>query len=205
MISLDSADIDGAAALAGAATTETVVLVVGLSMEVEEETFDRQNLEWPGLQRELIDRVLAAASKPVVLVLVTGGPVDLSDLKSNPKVAAILYAGYIGQAGGRAIAATLFGAYNPSGRLTHTFYSNDFVGRVPITDVSMRPNAATGHPGRTYRFYTGTPVYEFGHGISYTTFRYELEIPTGTGEQGRNKEGFPIVHEIGRASCRERV
>jgi len=90
------------------------------------------------------------------------------------------------------VADFLFGAFNPAGRLTSTFYPASFIdawkpGIDPYTggaasvrnasffDVSMRPNATTGNPGRSHRFYTGSPSFKFGDGISFTTFGYTLE------------------------------
>jgi len=154
-----------------AASSSQVVLFVGISGEtVEYETNDRVNLSLPGLQDELIRRVSSAAQQPVILFLISGGPVDCEEWKSDPNIGAIFYAGYIGQSGGEAMADVLFGAYNPSGRLAHTFYANSYLDQVPKGNMNLRPSV--GYPGRTYRFYTGSPVYEFGYGLSYTTFSY---------------------------------
>jgi len=60
------------------------------------------------------------------------------------------------------------------GRLPVTWYPHDFVAKVPMTNMSMRPDRATGYPGRTYRFYTGKSVYPCGYGLSYTTFSHSL-------------------------------
>ena len=94
--------------------------------------------------------------------------------KNNEKVGSILWAGYPGQSGGVAIANTLTGSNVPSGRLTQTFYPASFVNEVSMFDMNMRPNPSTGNPGRSYRFYTGTPVYKFGDGLSYNTFNYSM-------------------------------
>src|ERR1700749_4334267 len=79
------------------------------------------------------------------------------------KAAAILEAWYPGQAGGTAIAETLFGETNPSGRLPITFYAGTDQ-LPPFADYSMKE--------RTYRYFTGTPLYSFGYGLSYTRFKY---------------------------------
>ena len=106
----------------------------------------------------------------------SGGPVDLSAYKSDPMVGAILITGYPGQAGGQAIAETLFGDNNPAGRLTQTWYDSTFIDSCEMIDMNMRPEQQPQSPGwsvcpgRTYRFFTGTPVYKFGDGLSYTTF-----------------------------------
>jgi len=139
---------------------------------IELEEVDRVNLTLPGLQNELIRAVLDASTEPVILFVVSGGALDLSEWKNHDKVGAIIWAGYLGQSGGEAIADVLFGYYNPSGRLAQTFYANEYVNQVDKGDMNMRP--VNGSPGRTYRFFTGTPVYPFGYGLSYTTFQYVL-------------------------------
>jgi hypothetical protein len=70
------------------------------------------------------------------------------------------------------MADVIFGAYNPSGRLPYTIYPGSFVNETSAIDRHMRPNKTSGNPGRTYRFYTGKPVFEYGYGLSYTTFEY---------------------------------
>jgi len=153
-----------------ARTSSEVILFVGINTEIEGEFGDRHDILLTGFQPELISRVLNAAQRPVILVLVCGGAIDLSLYKNDPRVGAIVWAGYIGQSGGEAIADVLFGNYNPSGRLTQTFYDSSFLEQNDIRDMNMRPGG--GSVGRTYRFYTGEPVYPFGYGLSYTTFQY---------------------------------
>ncbi|XP_021953023.1 beta-xylosidase/alpha-L-arabinofuranosidase 1 [Folsomia candida] len=155
-----------------------VIIFVGISAShggVEYEEHDRPNLTLPGLQSDLIRVVLDASTEPVVLVVVSGGVVDLSEWKDNPKVGAIIWAGYLGQSGGEAIAEVIFGEYNPSGRLGQTFYSNEVINQFEKYDMNMRPHS--GSLGRTYRFYTGQPVYPFGFGLSYTSFEYTILNP----------------------------
>jgi beta-glucosidase len=121
---------------------------------------DRKTIELPAVQQELVT-ALAATGKPVVLVLMNGGALALQN--SEPKAAAVLEAWYPGQAGGTAIAETLFGENNPSGRLPVTFYaSTDQL--PPFDDYSME--------GRTYRYFDGNVLYQFGYGLSYTHFKY---------------------------------
>uniref|UniRef100_A0A804MJA2 Fibronectin type III-like domain-containing protein n=1 Tax=Zea mays TaxID=4577 RepID=A0A804MJA2_MAIZE len=160
-----------AAALASSA--EYVFLFMGLSQDQEKEGLDRTSLLLPGKQQSLVTAVASAAKRPVVLVLLTGGPVDITFAQSNPKIGAILWAGYPGQAGGLAIARVLFGDHNPSGRLPVTWYTEDFT-KVPMTDMRMRADPATGYPGRTYRFYRGKTIYKFGYGLSYSKFSRQL-------------------------------
>ncbi|TYZ54160.1 hypothetical protein PybrP1_012477, partial [[Pythium] brassicae (nom. inval.)] len=174
------ADFDEAERVAAQAAQ--VVLFVGLDQSQEREELDRAHLKLPGFQRELIAAVLASATAPVVLVVISGGSVDLAAYRDHPKVGAILFAGYLGQAGGRAIADVLFGAFNPVGKLTQTFYSSAFAEQVSLYDMNMRPTPATGNPGRTYRFLSRFElvVYGFGRGLSYTEFKVEWENNAAT-------------------------
>ncbi|KAG4069586.1 hypothetical protein HA402_005124 [Bradysia odoriphaga] len=153
-----------------ARTSSQVILFIGISTEIEGEYGDRLNINLPGIQTDLVRHVLNAAQHPVIMFVVSGGAIDLSEYKNDPRVGAIIWAGYIGQSGGEAIADVLFGNYNPSGRLTQTFYANSYLDEAIKQDMNMRP--VNGRPGRTYRFYDGEPVYRFGFGLSYTTFRY---------------------------------
>ncbi|XP_047085304.1 probable beta-D-xylosidase 7 [Lolium rigidum] len=162
------------------ASSDYVIMFMGLSQRQEQEGLDRTSLLLPGQQQNLITAVASAAKRPVILVLLTGGPVDVTFAKSNPKIGAILWAGYPGQAGGLAIAKVLFGEHNPSGRLPMTWYPEDFT-RVPMTDMRMRADPATGYPGRSYRFYKGNTVYKFGDGLSYSKFSRQLVVPSTTG------------------------
>ena len=104
---------------------------------------------------------MAATGKPVVLVLLSGSALAVNWADSH--VAAIVQAWYPGEEGGAAIADVLFGDYNPAGRLPVTFYKS--VDQLP-------PFENYAMDGRTYRFFTGPPLYPFGHGLSYTKFRY---------------------------------
>ncbi|CAF2010950.1 unnamed protein product [Brassica napus] len=101
------------AAEAAAREADATVLVMGLDQSIEAETRDRTGLLLPGYQQELVTRVAQASKGPVILVLMGGGPIDVSFAKNNPRVAAIIWAGYPGQAGGAAIANIIFGAVNP--------------------------------------------------------------------------------------------
>ncbi|KAM0875929.1 hypothetical protein ACQ4PT_036484 [Festuca glaucescens] len=166
--------IDEAAGVAG--WYDHVILFMGLSQKQEQEGLDRTSLLLPPKQQSLITTVARAAKRPVILVLLTGGPVDVTFAKNNPKIGAILWAGYPGQAGGLAIAKVLFGEHNPSGRLPVTWYPEDYT-RVNMTDMRMRADPATSYPGRTYRFYQGETVYKFGYGLSYSKVSRRLVVP----------------------------
>jgi len=164
------------AAIAAARRADAVVLVLGLSPRLEGEEMsvpvegfsggDRVQLGIPRVQEELMQKVVALG-KPVVLVLLNGSAVAVNWARDH--VPAIVEAWYPGQAGGDALADVLFGDYNPAGRLPVTFYkSADQL--PPFTDYSMK--------GRTYRYFTGEPLFPFGFGLSYTTFAYRnLSVP----------------------------
>ena len=201
-------DIDWAAELATRTDVDAVVLVVGLRSEAgagrfsielgggapmdEAEGLDRTSLLLPGRQQELVLRVSGAVSTaaakrgvpapPVVLVLISGGSVDVSLFaRSNPGLpSAILWCGYPGQVGGAAIADALWGATNPSGRLTTTWHDESFARAVPKDRMAMRPLPELQHPGRTHRFFTGVPIFQFGHGLSYSRFRTTIATAAPT-------------------------
>ncbi|KAJ3700511.1 hypothetical protein LUZ61_004216 [Rhynchospora tenuis] len=157
-----------------ASSLDYVVLFMGLSLDQEREDFDRSDLLLPGSQQDLITSVAKVAKNPVILVLLCGGPVDVSFAKTNPKIGAILWAGYPGQAGGPAIAQVLFGEYNPGGKLPMTWYPQDYTTQVPMTNMNMRADGGTKYPGRTYRFYQGETVFPFGYGLSYSNYSHEF-------------------------------
>ena len=156
-----------------ARNADLAVVCLGLSQQMEGEegqdegvesgarSFgDRSTLDLPGVQEELLKAVHATGT-PVVLVLLNGSAVAVN--WADQHVPAILEAWYPGQAGGTAIAEVLFGDYNPAGRLPVTFYRS-VADLPPFEDYRME--------GRTYRYFTGQPLYAFGHGLSYTTFAY---------------------------------
>lgn len=146
-------------------------LLEGEEMKVDVQGFkggDRTDIELPAVQRQLL-KVLKAAGKKVVFVNFSGSAVGLES--ETQTCDAILQAWYPGEAGGTAVADVLYGDYNPAGRLPVTFYKN--VGQLPdYEDYSMK--------GRTYRYFEGTPLFPFGHGLSYTTFVYgKAEVKDG--------------------------
>ena len=200
-------------AAALASSSEYVFLFMGLSQDQEKEGLDRTSLLLPGKQQSLITAVASAAKRPVILVLLTGGPVDITFAQSNPKIGAILWAGYPGQAGGLAIARVLFGDHNPSGRLPVTWYPEDFT-KVPMTDMRMRADPATGYPGRSYRFYTGKTVYNFGYGLSYSKFSRRLlaggknpapntSLLAGLPATSKDTTSYYHVDDIGADGCEQ--
>ncbi|WCJ22301.1 beta-xylosidase 2 [Euphorbia peplus] len=161
-------------AIGAAKQADATILVMGLDQSVEAEFRDRAGLLLPGRQQELVSKVAMASKGPTIVVLMSGGPIDVSFAKVDPKIHAILWAGYPGQAGGAAIADVLFGTTNPGGKLPMTWYPQEYISNLPMTEMSMRSNPSTNYPGRTYRFYKGKPVYPFGHGMTYTRFHHTI-------------------------------
>jgi hypothetical protein len=153
---------------------DATVLVMGLDQSIEAEFKDRAGLLLPGRQQELVSKVAMASKGPTVLVLMSGGPIDVSFAKNDQHVAGIIWAGYPGQAGGSAIADVLFGTHNPGGKLPMTWYPQDYLSNLPMTKMDMRSNPSKSYPGRTYRFYNGPTVYPFGHGMSYSKFVHTI-------------------------------
>jgi len=137
-------------------------LVLGLDSSVEAEGLDRVQITLPGVQDPFSQSIIKLG-KPTAVVLINGGAIATEYLQTSP--AAILEAFYPGYQGGPAISSVIFGAYNPGGKMPYTIYDSDYVNQIPMTDMNM-----TDKPGRTYRYYTGTPLWPFGWGLSYTTF-----------------------------------
>ncbi|MDO7848638.1 glycoside hydrolase family 3 C-terminal domain-containing protein [Hymenobacter sp. M29] len=156
--------------LARVQDADAIVFVGGISPKLEGEEMnvkvpgfsggDRTTIGLPAVQTELL-KVLHSSGKPVVLALMTGSAIACPwEVAHLP---AILNTWYGGQAAGTALADVLFGDYNPAGRLPVTFYKSET--QLPAFDnYSMA--------GRTYRYFTGEPLFPFGHGLSYTTFQY---------------------------------
>ena len=100
----------------------------------------------------------------------SGSGLDLSYIHDSDQCGSLIWMGYAGQSGGLALANVMVGHYNPGGRLPITVYPSSYVDAVSMFDMQMRPSST--NPGRTYKFYTGQAVFEFGDGLSYTTFKY---------------------------------
>jgi beta-glucosidase len=149
-------------AVAEARDADVVIMGLGERLGISGEGFDRSSLGLPDNQEQLLEAV-AATGKPVVLVLENGRPLTIDWAKQH--IPAILEAWYPGEFGGRAIAETLFGDNNPAGRLPVTF---------PQT-VGQLPDFYYADPSRVWKYVDsdGKPLFPFGFGLSYTTFRYD--------------------------------
>ncbi|XP_061371889.1 beta-xylosidase/alpha-L-arabinofuranosidase 1 [Gastrolobium bilobum] len=167
-----NAQLDDATKIA--ASADATVIIVGASLAIEAESLDRVNILLPGQQQLLVSEVANVSKGPVILVIMSGGGMDVSFAKTNDKITSILWVGYPGEAGGAAIADVIFGFYNPSGRLPITWYPQSYVEKVPMTNMNMRADPATGYPGRSYRFYKGETVYSFGDGIGFSSVEHKI-------------------------------
>lgn len=153
-----------AEAQAVAEYSDVVLMVVGLDETLEGEegdtgnsdaSGDKKDLEFPEPQKKLMDQILEC-KKPVILVNMTGSAMNLS--VAEEKAAAIIQAWYPGARGGKAVSDVIFGEKSPSGKLPVTFYKD--TSDIPdFEDYSMK--------NRTYRYYTGEPLYPFGYGLTY--------------------------------------
>jgi beta-glucosidase len=157
-------------AVSTAHDADVVVAVVGITSQLEGEESnvdlpgfkggDRTTLDLPAQEQSLLE-ALHATGKPLIVVLMNGSPLAVNWAQQN--ASAILEAWYPGEEGGRAVAETLAGANNPAGRLPVTFYKG--VEQLPpFEDYSMA--------NRTYRYFSGEPLYPFGYGLSYSSFAY---------------------------------
>ena len=187
-----SNDVSGIpAAVAMAKAADTVVLVVGTDLKWASEGHDAVNITFTDAQTQLIEQVSAAAATPIVVIYMTAVPLDISALLENPKIGAILH---VGQPSVTILGAAelLFGKASPAGRTIQTIYPEKYQDEISIFDFNMRPGPSPfarpdctskdpaacprgTNPGRTYRFYTGTPVVPFGFGLSYSSFAYKVD------------------------------
>jgi beta-glucosidase len=160
--------------------SDVAVVCIGLNGSQEGEGHDRAAIELPESQENLVKAIIATG-KPVVVLLTSGSAVAVNSAATG--AAAVLSAWYGGEEAGTAIAETLAGGNNPSGRLPVTFYAS--TDQLPaFTDYSMKE--------RTYRYFTGKPLYPFGAGLSYTTFSYSnLTLP-----KNAIRADDPLVAEV---------
>ncbi|SHI09520.1 beta-glucosidase BglX [Ferrimonas marina] len=184
---LSQQQLDGmiAEAVSAAKQSDVIVLAIGEDQRMSGEASSRVELTLPGNQRELMTE-LKKLGKPMIGVVFSGRPNDLSWEQQN--LDAILHAWYPGTAGGHAIADLLVGDYSPSGKLPITFPRS--VGQVPIfynMKNTGRPynadnaNQRQEHYKSRYDDSPNTPLYAFGHGLSYASFEYgELTLSSET-------------------------
>jgi beta-glucosidase len=185
-------------AVVHAKEADVVVAFVGLSPQLEGEEMpikidgfnggDRTSIDLPAPQQKLLE-ALKATGKPLIVVLQSGSAVSLNWAKDN--ASAILEAWYPGVEGGTAIARTLSGLNNPAGRLPVTFYAS-LDGLPEFTDYAFK----NGDKGRTYRYFPGKPLWGFGYGLSYSSFKYsslKLSVDPATATL---KAGDPLTATV---------
>ncbi|HEX6470803.1 MAG TPA: glycoside hydrolase family 3 C-terminal domain-containing protein [Streptosporangiaceae bacterium] len=154
--------------LAAMRTADLVVVFVGTDTNVATEGKDRTTIAMPGNYESLIDQVKAVGNPRTALAVQAGGPVTIDNVKGD--FPAIVFSAYNGESQGTALADVLFGKQNPSGRLDFTWYADD-TQLAGMKNYGLTPSQ-TGGIGRTYQYFTGTPTYPFGYGLSYTNFVY---------------------------------
>ncbi|MEO6916979.1 MAG: glycoside hydrolase family 3 C-terminal domain-containing protein [Chitinophagaceae bacterium] len=158
---------------------DVVIVFAGTTLDVEAEGRDRNSLGLPGAQEQLIEAVMAANARTIVVEM-NAGPLTVPVIKE--KAAAMLEAWWAGEEGGNAIADILFGNVNPGGKLPLTVYAD--AAQVPSVDEYDVTK------GFTYMYLNGKPLFPFGHGLSYTTFKYsDFKIPV---KKISDKENFSV-------------
>jgi len=191
-------------AIAAAKNADAVIAVVGITSQLEGEEMpvtepgflggDRTSIDLPQQEEDLVEAV-AATGKPLAVVLTNGSALGVNWI--NEHANAVLDAWYPGEEGGAAVAETLSGKNNPAGRLPVTFYK----------DVTQLPNFEDyGMANRTYRYFNGKPLYPFGYGLSYTTFKYsDLSVPTQAVAAGQPVDAEVTVTNTGKVAGDEVV
>ncbi|HZC51977.1 MAG TPA: glycoside hydrolase family 3 C-terminal domain-containing protein, partial [Mycobacterium sp.] len=162
---------------------DLVILSAGTTMNNASEGRDRSSLAMPGNYDSLINQMSALGNPNTVLALQSDGPVNIADIRSE--VPSIVFSGYNGQDQGDALADVIFGKQNPDGHLDFTWYKDD--SQLPNMQNYGLDAASTGGLGRTYQYFTGTPTYPFGYGMSYSTFKIS-DVTTST--DATNADGF---------------
>nr|DAS92200.1 MAG TPA: beta-D-glucoside glucohydrolase [Caudoviricetes sp.] len=166
----NEAAVNNAKAATAAADCDVIIAVLGEDESCTGESKSRTGLDLPGRQQQLLE-ALHATGKPVVLVLINGQPLTINWADRN--IPSILEAWFPGQLGGEAIAQTLFGDYNPGGRLSVTFPRS--IGQIEF-NFPFKPGSQDGQyfegPNGSGRTRVNGALYPFGYGLSYTTFAY---------------------------------
>lgn len=152
-----------------AADADVAVLFLGIDGTIENEGLDRTSLALPGLQNDLCVRMRKAVRGALVVIVMSGGPVDLGPCSEYAQ--ALIWTGYPGQMGGAAIADAVMqaGNFSPVGRLPFTVYPANYTLQQP----SMFNMSFQAGPGRTYMYYD-SPVFPFGYGLSYVNFEFAI-------------------------------
>ncbi|XP_045198051.2 uncharacterized protein LOC123552447 [Mercenaria mercenaria] len=179
---------------------QLVIICVGTGQELESEGNDRRNMNLAGNQSQLIqDAIDSVIGSPVLLLVFSAGPVNISFADKDPRVEAIMQCFFPAQATGEALYNTITMATedaSPAGRLPYTWY--DTADQIPsMTEYTMT--------GRTYRYFRGTPLYPFGYGLSYSSFKYVKISVMPTITVGEDQHLFGQVTNTGLISAYEVV
>ena len=188
-------------ALSAAKKSDAIIYAGGIDNTVEAEGMDRQTLTWPGNQLDLVQQ-LSQVGKPMVVLQMGGGQVDSSSIKANSKIGSLVWGGYPGQSGGAALFDILTGKRAPAGRLVTTQYPAEYATEFSALDMGLRPSGS--NPGQTYSWYTGTPVYQFGDGIFYTTFKEKAAASSSSDKNTYNLQtlssaphpGYDFIEQV---------
>lgn len=188
-------------ALTAAKKSDAIIYAGGIDNTVEAEGMDRQTLTWPGNQLDLVQQ-LSQVGKPMVVLQMGGGQVDSSSIKANSKIGSLVWGGYPGQSGGAALFDILTGKRAPAGRLVTTQYPAEYATEFSALDMGLRPSGS--NPGQTYSWYTGTPVYQFGDGIFYTTFKEKAAASSSSDKNTYNLQtlssaphpGYDFIEQV---------
>lgn len=173
-------------------TADLVVVFVGTDANVAGEGADRTSLALTGNYDSLIRQVGALGNRRMVLAIQSNGPVKIDDVGRDFR--AIVFSGYNGESQGDALADVLFGKQDPSGHLDFTWYRDD--SQLPDKHNYGLTPAQTGGLGRTYLYFTGTPTYPFGYGLSYTRFAvsHVSVSPTSASADGVVDVSFDVTN-----------
>lgn len=204
ILETDNPQASIAEAAAAAKQADVAVLFVGTNQLLEREGLDREFLNLPPVQVALVQQVMAANPKTVI-VLLNGGPVSLAppyggggQRAAVTRYPTILDMFWAGEEGGTAIADVLFGDYNPSGRLPYTVYASER-GLPPMTEYDISK-------GYTYMYLDGKPEFAFGRGLSYTAFTYSnLSISSKRMESSGSVQAHVDVKNAGDRAGEEVV
>lgn len=183
-------------AVNAAKNADVVVMVLGESWDMSGEAKSRTDIGLPG-QQEALFKAVKATGKPVVVVLMAGRPLVFNTIAAQAD--AIVYAWFLGDQGGNAIADVLVGDYNPSGKLPISFPRN--VGQIPIFYNYYNTGRPVTKPSdirykSAYIDSPNDPRFAFGHGLSYTTFAYnDLKLDQATLQKGQSlKLSFKLTN-----------
>ncbi|CAH1799150.1 unnamed protein product [Owenia fusiformis] len=174
------------------------IVCLGTGVTFAKEGHDRQNLSLPGQQEQLMKTVIKHSKGPIILLVFSAGPVDIKFADDSDRVVAIVQCFYPAQEAGEAIRRTLWMAgpgTSFGGRLPYTWYTS--------ADQTPHINNYTMHE-RTYRYFTGTPLYPFGYGLSYGRFEYtSIRLSNPTMQKGKSIKLNVGVKNVGRYQADE--